>query len=91
MHLLAPIGNTLDLQTRNAWLDVGSDERAGEAQVMLCLIAVVPCLSCWLYPRHRVWDDEGPVPDAEAVEPLSHILPCWPSTMQVSALPASGR
>ena len=53
---------------------------------MLCLLAVVPCLSCWLYPRHRVWDDEGPVPDAEAVEPLSHILPCWPSTMQVSAL-----
>ncbi len=58
---------------------------------MLCLLAVVPCLSCWLYPRHRVWDDEGPVPDAEAVEPLSHILPCWPSTMQVSALPSSGR
>ena len=64
-------------------------ETLGEAQVMLCLIAVVPCLSCWLYPRHRSWDDEGPVSAAETLEPLSHILPCWPNTMQVLAPPAS--
>ena len=61
----------------------------GEAQVMLCLTAVVPCLSCWLYPRQRQWDDDGPIlPAAESLEPLSHILPCWPNTMQVSAPPA---
>ena len=27
------------------------------------------------------------MPEAEALEPLSHILPCWHDTMQVSAPP----
>ena len=62
---------------------------SGEAQVILRLLAVVPCLSCWMTPRAPDWDDELPTgtSTAGALEPLSHILPCWHDTMQVSAPP----